>query len=295
MKKVILGITELNGRKRDIADMNNDRTIDITDLIMLKNTLLGEQNPDVTTTEPDVTTTPVDSTTTTTSTTEAPVVVQDAVKFTFSQDGVTAYDVDGNEVDSQMVNGTTVTITVPQEYTFDGSCDEGQIVVNVDKTNYVDGVVTLNLEGLTLSNSSTSPIYVESIDKECVIASKNGTTNLISDGTSSYTNADGGVGAIYSKDDLKFKGKGELTVNGNCEDAIVSKNDIKIWNSTLNVNAIDDGIRGKDAVKIGDPDKLTTDGAYDNLVVNVKTTSGDGIKYQRWNNHHKCLCRWYSS
>ena len=109
---------------------------------MLKNTLLGEQNPDVTTTEPDVTTTPVDSTTTTTSTTEAPVVVQDAVKFTFSQDGVTAYDVDGNEVDSQMVNGTTVTITVPQEYTFDGSCDEGQIVVNVDKTNYVDGVVT---------------------------------------------------------------------------------------------------------------------------------------------------------
>lgn len=280
MKKVILGITELNGRKRDIADMNNDRTIDITDLIMLKNTLLGEQNPDVTTTEPDVTTT-------TTSTTEAPVVVQDAVKFTFSQDGITAYDVDGNEVDSQMVNGTTVTITVPQEYTFDGSCDEGQIVVNVDKTNYVDGVVTLNLEGLTLSNSSTSPIYVESIDKECVIASKNGTTNLISDGTSSYTNADGGVGAIYSKDDLKFKGKGELTVNGNCEDAIVSKNDIKIWNSTLNVNAIDDGIRGKDAVKIGDPDNLTTDGAYDNLVVNVKTTSGDGIKSTNYEDEGK--------
>ena len=213
MKKVILGITELNGRKRDIADMNNDRTIDITDLIMLKNTLLGEQNPDVTTTEPDVTTTPVDSTTTTTSTTEAPVVVQDAVKFTFSQDGVTAYDVDGNEVDSQMVNGTTVTITVPQEYTFDGSCDEGQIVVNVDKTNYVDGVVTLNLEGLTLSNSSTSPIYVESIDKECVIASKNGTTNLISDGTSSYTNADGGVGAIWGSY-IRYIGAGALATGG---------------------------------------------------------------------------------
>lgn len=287
MKKVVLGITELNGRKRDIADMNNDRTVDITDLIMLKNTLLGEQNPDVTTTtEPDITTTPVDSTTTTTSTTEAPVVVQDAVKFTFSQDGVTAYDADGNEVDSKMVNGTTVTITVPEEYTFDGSCDEGQIVVNVDKTNYVDGVVTLNLEGLTLSNSSTSPIYVESIDKECVISSKKGTTNLISDGTS-YTNADGGVGAIYSKDDLKFKGKGELTINGNCEDAIVSKNDIKIWNSTLNVNAVDDGIRGKDAVKIGDPDDLTTDGAYDNLVVNVKTTSGDGIKSTNYEDEGK--------
>ena len=86
---------------------------------------------------------------------------------------------------------------------------------------------------------------------------------------------------------MKFKGKGELTVNGNCEDAIVSKNDIKIWNSTLNVNAIDDGIRGKDAVKIGDPDKLTTDGAYDNLVVNVKTTSGDGIKSTNYKDEGK--------
>lgn len=287
MKKVVLGITQLNGREKDMADMNGDRTVDIIDLVMLKNSLLANQNPDVTTTtEPDVTTTPVDTTTTTTATTEAPVVVQDAVKFTFSQDSVTAYDADGNEVDSQMVNGTTVTITVPEEYTFDGSCDEGQIIVNVDKTTYVDGEVTLNLAGLTLSNTSTSPIYIESIDKECVISSKKGTTNLISDGTS-YTNADGGVGAIYSKDDLKFKGKGQLTVNGNCEDGIVSKNDIKIWNSTLNVNAVDDGIRGKDAVKIGDPDDLTTDGAYDNLVVNVKTTSGDGIKSTNYEDEGK--------
>jgi hypothetical protein len=179
-----------------------------------------------------------------------------------------------------MVSGTTVYITVPGEYSFDGTCSEGQIYVDVDKTNYADGAVTLSLQGLTLSNSKTSPIYVASVDDVCEISSKKGTENVISDGTS-YTNADGGVGAIYSKDDLKFKGKGTLTVNGNCEDAIVSKNDIRIWNSTLIVNAVDDGIRGKDSVRIGDPDTLVAnggDGDYSNLSVTVTTTSGDGIK-----------------
>jgi hypothetical protein len=244
-----------------------------------------------TTTEPAVTTEPTtttepstsdsEATTTTVTTEKEPVaVVQDAVSFTFNASGVTAYDADGNEVDSEMVNGTIVNITVPGEYSFDGECDNGQIYVNVDKTTYADGEVTLNLQGLTLSNSSDSPIYIESIDDVCEISAKKGTVNTISDGTS-YTNDDDGVGAIYSKDDLKFKGKGELIVNGNCEDGIVSKNDIRIWNSTITVNAVDDGIRGKDSVRIGDPDTLVAnggDGDYSNLSVTVNATNGDGIK-----------------
>ena len=286
MKKIILGISQQDNRVQNRADLNRDGAVNSMDLAMLKSILFQGGNvnppePPVTTTTTTTSTTTVSTTSGTTITTEAPEVVQDATSFTFSENGVTAYDVNGNEVQSKMVNGTTVTITVPGEYSFTGECAEGQIIVNVDKTSYpktVDGnKVTLSLEELTLSNSNTSPIYVESIDDVCEISSKKGTTNTISDGTS-YTNADGGVGAIYSKDDLKFKGKGSLTVNGNCEDGIVSKNDIKIWNGTLTVVAKDDGIRGKDAVKIGDPDDLTTEGAYDNLVVNVTTEQGDGIK-----------------
>jgi hypothetical protein len=236
------------------------------------------------TTEPDTTTEPTDpdtTTTTTTTTTDVDIeVVQDAVSFKFNSSGVTAYDENGEEVDSQMVKGTIVYITVPGEYSFEGSCDEGQIYVDVDKTTYADGAVTLNLQGLTLSNSTTSPIYVASVDDVCEISAKKGTSNVISDGTS-YTNADDGVGAIYSKDDLKFKGKGTLVVNGNCEDGIVSKNDIRIWNGDITVNAVDDGIRGKDSVRIGDPDTLEAnggDGDYSNLSVTVNATNGDGIK-----------------
>ena len=87
----------------------------------------------------------------------------------------------------------------------------------MDETEYAEGQVTLNLRGLKLSNSSDSPVYISQIADECVITVKNGTENVISDGTD-YRNADQGAGAIYSLDDLKFKGKGKLTVNGNCGD-----------------------------------------------------------------------------
>ena len=86
------------------------------------------------------------------------------------------------------------------------------------------------------------------------------------------------TGAIFSRDDLKLKGKGTLIVNGNTEDGIVCKNDLKIWNGSITVNAADDGIRGNDSVRIGDPD--ATD--YSTLSVTVNTnngsTGGDGIK-----------------
>jgi len=178
-------------------------------------------------------------------------------------------------------NGTYVTITKPTtdgttdfgDINVDGECANGQIKVDVDENTYATGQVTINLRGLTLSNSSDSPIYVNQIADECVITVKNGTTNTISDGTN-YTNADGSEGAIYSLDDLKFKGKGTLIVKGNCGDGIVSKDDLKIWNGDIQVTAVDDGIRGKDSIRIGDPD----DTDYSSLNITIKSTGGDGLK-----------------
>ncbi len=166
-----------------------------------------------------------------------------------------------------------VTISEPGTYTVTGDMTGGQIIVDVDKTAYPDGVVTLSLAGMSLTNTSDSPVYVAQVGDECVISVKNGTVNTIKDG-SSYTNADTSAGAVYSKDDLKIKGKGTLNVYGNCEDGIVSKDDLKIYNGTINVYAADDGIRGKESVKIGDDE----DTDFSNLNVTVETTSGDGIK-----------------
>ncbi|OPZ19888.1 MAG: hypothetical protein BWZ04_02200 [Firmicutes bacterium ADurb.BinA205] len=175
------------------------------------------------------------------------------------------------------VANNVCTIKQPGTFTVTGEMTGGQIVVDVDKTAYPDGVVELALSGMSLTNTSDSPIYVASIGDEVVISAKNGTENTISDGTS-YTNADSDTGAIYSKDDIKFKGKGTLTVNGNAADAIVGKDDVKIYNGNLIVNAKDDGIRGKDSVTIGNTSSDGTEVDYSNLSVKVKTEGGDGIK-----------------
>lgn len=225
------------------ADLNADSKANVFDFTILKKTAIA--NAGVVNPEP----------------TESSIVLADS-GITFTGTGATLSE-----------DLKTITITQPGTFIVTGEMTGGQIIVDVDKTTYAAGAVELSLEGMSLTNTTTSPIYIASIDDECVISAKKKTENTITDGTS-YTNADSDVGAIYSKDDLKFKGKGTLNVIGNCADAIVSKDDIKIYNSTLNVTAVDDGIRGKDSVKIGDAD----DTAFDDLKVTVKTTNGDGIK-----------------
>ncbi len=169
-----------------------------------------------------------------------------------------------------------ITISKPGTFIVTGELEDGQIIVDVDKDAYPAGAVELSLEGMEISCSDNSPVYIASIDDECTITAKKGTDNIISDGTS-YTNADEDAGAIYSKDDIKFKGKGNLTVNGNCADGIVGKDDVKIYNGNITVNAVDDGIRGKDSVRIGDADDLGVEDAFKNLSVSITTKSGDGI------------------
>lgn len=178
-------------------------------------------------------------------------------------------------------DGNVLTITQPGIFAVSGKCSDGQIVIDVDKTAYPTGVVELDLTGAELANSTTSPIFVNSIGDEVQIVAKKGTDNVISDGTShtqTYTNSDGNVntveGAVFSRDDLKFKGTGNLTVNGNTDDAVVCKNDLKIYNGNITINAVDDGLRGKDSVTIGN----SADIDFSTLNLTVKTQSGDGIK-----------------
>lgn len=248
---VLLRAASIGSQYMENCDMNSDGIFNAVDLLIMRRTPYNEG-----------------------------VLTDNTVtEIQYAESNVTLYNASGNIVSAQnaanvsVENNTYVTVTAPSEIDVSGTCSAGQLAVDCDKTTYVDGLVTFNLKGLTLSNTSTSPIYIAAIDDEVVFASKKGYTNTITDG-SSYTNASGDCGAIYACDDIKFKGKGVLNVNGNCEDGIVCKNDIKIWNGTINVTAADDGIRGKDSVRIGDPD--ATD--YSSLNVTVNALGGDGIK-----------------
>lgn len=213
--------------------------------------------------------------------------------ITFSEDEVTLADENGNVVEASeasnlyVTNGTYVTIVAPtndketsendREIVISGTCSNGQIAVSVDKTTYTDGEVDLSLAGLTLKNPNNSPIYVASIDGSCNISLKNKTENTLSDGES-YANPDEDNGVIYSKDDLKIKGKGTLNINGTCGYGIISKDDLKIYNGTIQITSKDVCLKGKDSVKIGNKDDFGTEGAYENLNLTLNSTTSDCVR-----------------
>ena len=103
--------------------------------------------------------------------------------------------------------------------------------------------VTLNLNGVEITNSSGPAINIEKAKKVTIAVSG---TNKITATTSEDLD-----GAIYSKADLVLEGTGSLEVKSNY-DGIVSKDTLVIKNGTYTINSDDDGIRGKDSVEISD-------------------------------------------
>ena len=147
------------------------------------------------------------------------------------------------------------------EYTFTVSGSYEQIYVNAP-----DKAIILELNGVTVTNGLNSPIFVADCD-EIEISSKNSTVNNIKDNRALFTEeeADQGKGAIYvDNGDLKLKGKGTLNVTSSYYNGIHVKDDVKIQKTTLNVTAVNHGIKGNDSITI-------TSG-----VVNI-TCGGDGL------------------
>lgn len=291
------GQSQLDRKGLENADMNKDGTADVFDMALLKRAVISSgsettdptEEPTENTTE-EMTENPSENPTE--PVTEAPVSGTDIVAaIAFDSAGVTLSDAEGGIVSPEnasnvTVNGTYVTIIKAGTYAVTGSCENGQIKVSTDNTAEPDAEVELSLEGVTLSNPTAAPIYVENVGSEAVVTIKNNTENTLSDGTShtdTYVNTDGETktinAVIFARDDLKIKGKGTLIVNANTEDGIVSANDLKIWNGNLQVNAADDGIRA-DTVRIGDPDDAVSAGGkgYENLNISITTQAGDGIK-----------------
>ena len=155
----------------------------------------------------------------------------------------------------------TVSITKGGVYTFSGTLNGGQIYVNVEKPAEVE----LVLNGVTITSQTTSAIYVASAEKVKINVIE-GTTNTLKD-SSSYQFADGSDepnACIFSADDMTIKGKGKLIVTGNYKNGISSKNDIKIKDVDLTVNAYNTGIRGKDSVEI-ESGNITVDAGNDGI------------------------------
>lgn len=143
------------------------------------------------------------------------------------------------------VNGNVLTIAKGGTYVFSGTLENGQIVVDAK-----DAEVQIVLNGVSLSCAQSAPIYGK--DGKITVTLAEGTENTLADGTA-YAFPNGGdepSGALFSKDDLTIGGSGALTVKGQYQHGIITKDDLVIDGGTLTVEAKSDGIRGRDSVTV---------------------------------------------
>ena len=159
-----------------------------------------------------------------------------------------AFTITSGDGTSVTQNGSVYTITQAGEYTVSGLLSEGQIVVDAAD----DAEVTITLNGTSITCSTGSPIYIKNADN-VKIKSEENTYNCVVDareGASDDASDDAGNAAIYATCDLKFVGKGALSVTGNYNNGIQSKDDLSIKNVTIKVTAVNNAIKGNDAVDI---------------------------------------------
>lgn len=141
-----------------------------------------------------------------------------------------------------------VTIKTGGVFVFSGQLVNGQIVVDAEDKN----TVKIILNGVDIHSETSSAIHVVNAEKTTISLVED-TENIISDGEQ-YVFVDASDdepnAAIFSKSDLTINGSGKLVVNGNYNNGITSKDQLKITGGNLEIVAADDGLMGRDIVAV---------------------------------------------
>lgn len=136
----------------------------------------------------------------------------------------------------------------------------------IDKSFYIniaqDKKIHIVLDGASISSKTTAPINAAFGDKLIITLSEN-SVNELSDATSH--NNDAANGCLFSTMDTTINGNGKLIINGNYNNGIAVKKDLKIYGAAVSVNGLNNGIKGNNSVSIVDS----------NVVVSA---NDDGIK-----------------
>lgn len=173
-----------------------------------------------------------------------------------------------------------VKITQGGTYVLHGTLTNGQIFVEAGENQ-----VHLVFDGIDVTCKTCAPVYLNN-GKKTVVTLAEGTENRLTDGTNymyAVTGTDEETGettgepnaALFSKKALTINGSGSLIIDGNFNNGITCKDDLKIMNGTITVNAPNHGIRGNDSVVIK------------NGVITVTAKDGDGIKSSKQDNAEK--------
>ena len=166
-----------------------------------------------------------------------------------------AYKLEGNVLKFTSLSSDSV-------YAVSGKLS-GSIIIDIGDSYKLE----LELSGLSLGSSETSPITVISGNK-VTIQAKKGTQNFIYDTRATISNddADAHSGAIFSAVDLEVSGKGKLSLVSENNSGIHSKKDLEVKNLTLIASSADTTLKGNDSL------------ALENATATVISIVGDCLK-----------------
>ncbi len=183
------------------------------------------------------------------------------------------FTVTSDTSDGVTQSGSVYTITKASEYTVTGLLSEGQLIVDAGD----EDEVTIVLNGTSITCSSGSPIYVKNASKVEIKSEENSFNEVIDNRTEATEDSsdDAGNAAIYATCDLKLVGKGALVVTGNYNNGIQSKDDLSIKNVIVKVTAVNNAVKGNNAVDIESGNIIAI------------SAKGDGIKTSNSNISNK--------
>lgn len=171
------------------------------------------------------------------------------------------------------VSGNTIRITAAGTYVLTGKLSDGQVVIDAPD----DAKLQLVLNGASITSATTAPLQISCADK-IVLTLADGTVNTLTDAGTRPAGSEDVDAALFSREDLVINGTGSLVVNGTYRHGIVSKDDLKIVSGTIAVNAVRDGIRGRDMTAIRGG-ALTITAGSDGIQANNDEDSARGFVY----------------
>lgn len=148
-----------------------------------------------------------------------------------------------------------------------GSTSDGSLLIFRQEARKfrlrLNGVSITNADGPAINNQCGKALYLEVID---------GSTNTLTDGTSYTEQSFQQKGTLFSEGQIIFSGTGELTVNGNCKNAIAC-DDYIVVDGGVAINTVTYST-GSNGIKVNDGFYMK-DGT---LNIDVQSAAGRGIK-----------------
>ncbi len=142
-------------------------------------------------------------------------------------------------------DNNNISITEEGTYLITGTANNVTITVNTTD----DSKVNLVLGDLTIENQNSPCIYVKNADK--VFITLMGTNSLSVTGTFTTDGTTNTDAVIFSKDDIVINGTGVLNISST-DNGITGKDDLKITGGTINISCDSDALEANNSIAISD-------------------------------------------